>query len=840
MSQTLVVARRELSHLFHTPLAYVFLVVFVAVVTLPYVLVVFVQGQADLRLFFDTLPWCLVLFAAMVTMRAWAEERQENTYEMLLTFPMRERHLVLGKFLASFSFLLLGLACTLTLPAMLLKLGNPDVGAIASGYLGAALLAAMWCAGGIFISGLTRSQLLAAIVTTTLALCTLFLGTETFSGLLSARFAVIGALVETMTGAWSHYVSFEKGVVELADVAYFVVWTAAFLWLNALWVGMRRTPGSAQILAVGTPLALGCAMLVGRLSAGASWARLDLTEDKLYTLSDGTVAILGRARVPVRVTYYVSPQKDLPKEYEALERQVMDRLREIEIASGGKLVARVARVSSEALVKDVQEEFEEEIDPENPDRKAKEDEPKVTGIERRLLDKGQKPFPVASFSTTETSTRLIYSTLGIRYRHKDEEFLSQVIPERLGELEYQLASTVSRLVREKTPKIALYLGKEEMDPQLAQMYRQMGREPPVQDPYAPVADLLRREKYDAQRTTLTAHDPMPPDADALVVIGPMNLDERQRWEIDRALVQGVPAIVASQRYVWNYEVKQRSIAPVKTEIESGLDAILEKQGLGVSKDVLMDLNHVQLSFQMQTAQGAAILPVRVPTHVIVNETSMSRESAITQNLPSLLYVFGSPLSTDPARLSANGLEAATLFTSSERSWTVRPERVSFSVPHPSSFEPQPLALHVKGQFRSAFEGKPRPPYPFKMDDIMQGGRPRPAPPDPPETPATPRPGQMILVGCAQTFDRSFLAQPGDAAFLLNCIDALVSDEDLLRVRSKQPTDRRFDRPSDQTAQFWSLLILGGVPAAILAAGLLVWRNRIRRREQWVEAHGRES
>src|SRR5207249_3959790 len=124
MNHVRTIVRRELGSMFRSPLAYVFLVLFVFLVQLPFVLTIFVYDQADLRPFFMTLPWGIVIFTALVTMRTWAEERQENTYEMLLTFPMRNWELVVGKFIASFVFLASAIALTLTLPLMLVVLGR--------------------------------------------------------------------------------------------------------------------------------------------------------------------------------------------------------------------------------------------------------------------------------------------------------------------------------------------------------------------------------------------------------------------------------------------------------------------------------------------------------------------------------------------------------------------------------------------------------------------------------------------------------------------------------------------------------------------------------------------
>ena len=272
MSNVMTLLRRELGQLFRSPLAYVFLVLFVFLVQLPFMLQVFLARTADLRGFFGILPWFVVIFAALVTMRSWAEEQQENTYEMLLTFPMRDWELVVAKFLATYLFLCVGIVATITLPIMLFVLGEPDAGPIVSGYLGAFLVAAMWCAAGVFFSSLTRSQLLAAIVSFVLGLMSLFLGIAQVAEVIDGKVAGLGTIVGSMIGTWSHFDALGRGVVEVVDVLFFLSWTAVFLYLNTLYVGMRRAPRAGVLLSAGTFLAVGCGLLGARLLSDASMA----------------------------------------------------------------------------------------------------------------------------------------------------------------------------------------------------------------------------------------------------------------------------------------------------------------------------------------------------------------------------------------------------------------------------------------------------------------------------------------------------------------------------------------------------------------------------------------
>ncbi|MCE9636172.1 MAG: hypothetical protein K8T90_10755 [Planctomycetes bacterium] len=122
--------------------------------------------------------------------------------------------------------------------------------------------------------------------------------------------------------------------------------------------------------------------------------------------------------------------------------------------------------------------------------------------------------------------------------------------------------------------------------------------------------------------------------------------------------------------------------------------------------------------------------------------------------------------------------------------------------------------------------------------MMRDGRPRPAPPDSAPSDVTPAPGQLILLGCARLWQQGFAEALGDGSFLLNCLDALTLDEDLLVVRSKQATDRRFDAPKEGQVLFWTLTPLVFVPLALLAVGLGIGVVRMRRREAWQTEHGR--
>ncbi len=192
--------RRELAAYYHSAIGYIFLIVFLLLSVGLFITPFFTFLNADMRAFFVTLPIIMCIFLPAVTMRLWAEERKLNTWELLLTFPMRPHELVLGKFLASLVFFLSALVGTLTIPVMLFALGNPDPGPIIGAYLGTVLLGAFFLALGLFISGLCTDQIVAFVVSL-LACFTVFLvGTGFISSYLDSAWPGLGTFLADVLG----------------------------------------------------------------------------------------------------------------------------------------------------------------------------------------------------------------------------------------------------------------------------------------------------------------------------------------------------------------------------------------------------------------------------------------------------------------------------------------------------------------------------------------------------------------------------------------------------------------------------------------------------------------
>lgn len=234
--------RRELTGYFITPVAYVFIVIFL-ILTGVFTFQLgnwFEQGQADLRAFFNFHPWMYLFLIPALSMRLWAEERRGGTIELLMTLPVGSAAAVVGKFLAAWLFAGLALALTFPLWITVNYLGAPDNGAIATGYIGSFLMAGGFLALGSAVSAGTKSQVIAFILT--VVLCFLFLLAGFGPVIDFLRGWAPAAVVETVSG-FSFLTRFDgisKGVIDARDVVFFGSLIAISLAVTGVLVESRR------------------------------------------------------------------------------------------------------------------------------------------------------------------------------------------------------------------------------------------------------------------------------------------------------------------------------------------------------------------------------------------------------------------------------------------------------------------------------------------------------------------------------------------------------------------------------------------------------------------------
>lgn len=237
-----VVFRRELASYFATPLAYVFIVIFLVMAGALtfYVGGFFERGQADLQAFFNFHPWLYLFLIPALSMRLWAEERKTGTIEMFLTLPITTGQAVCAKFLAAWVFT--GIALVLTFPFWLTVnyLGEPDNGVILASYIGSFLMAGAFLAIGSAISAITKNQVIAFVLSA--VVCFLFTASGSPIVLGPVQGWVPGGLVQTIASMsfLSHFAAITRGVVDLRDLIFFGSVIGLFLFANTILVELKK------------------------------------------------------------------------------------------------------------------------------------------------------------------------------------------------------------------------------------------------------------------------------------------------------------------------------------------------------------------------------------------------------------------------------------------------------------------------------------------------------------------------------------------------------------------------------------------------------------------------
>jgi ABC-2 type transport system permease protein len=241
-SLTWVLFKRELSSYFATPIAYVFIIIFLFLSGIFTFELgnFFARGQADLLPFFSFHPWLYLFLIPALAMRLWAEERKSSTIELLLTLPITVTEAVLGKFLAAWVFTAIALMLTFPMWISVNYLGNPDNAVIMAGYIGSLLMAGGFLAIGSCMSALTKNQVIAFIVTAVVCFAFILSGFPVVLDFFSGWAPQI--IVETISSFsfLTHFNAISKGVIDLRDIIYFFSLIAFWLFATAILIEMKK------------------------------------------------------------------------------------------------------------------------------------------------------------------------------------------------------------------------------------------------------------------------------------------------------------------------------------------------------------------------------------------------------------------------------------------------------------------------------------------------------------------------------------------------------------------------------------------------------------------------
>ena len=572
--------------------------------------------------------------------------------------------------------------------------------------------------------------------------------------------------------------------------------------------------------------------------------RLDLTDQKIYTVSDETRTILTGIEDIVTIQYYVSEK--LPGYYANLPRDTKDFLEEYERLAEGKI--RVEIIDPDKLVADyVKEKAEEGGDDEpvqsfNPfapgpqtPRQEKEQELAQMGVQKlqgQIVEDDR--FEMLNF----------YSSIVIKYLDKPSVPIERHT--QLDGLEYELASRILKLTATQKPKIAFFLGRPDNVRMVPSQFPQM---PPQKvHPYQLILNQVFAETFDITEIELTETSLVPDEAKLLIVAEPHELSQRQIYEIDRYIASGRPAMFWVSRNTSNVNDPSWPI----TGLFPGLDPVFDAWGIKLDSQMVFSVDCAPVAIE----QSLAGIPVRSlnpwPPCPVATAKELSRESPLTAGLPAVVFPFASRLTHDDTKLAENGLELTVLARSTERSWLPPwgpqlqneminpPKTESGEFVFQGSFD---LAYLLEGQFPSSFEaGKPLPAWSTPVKENADGEEgaseeetaPEPSELIPPLT--TTGPTQVIVCASADMAKEDYFRQSRDyltnIGFFQNAIESIALGHDLLRIRSKGQTTRPFEKeltPKEKDVMFYGNAF--GIPFAVIVLGVLryLWRRGAARR-----------
>jgi ABC-2 type transport system permease protein len=630
MKNILTIIKKELRNYFNNPTAYVIILAFLFLWEFLFFRNVFLVGEASLRGLFDILPWILLVIVPALTMGTLAEEKSDGTLEFLLTHPLHQAQLVIGKFFSIVLFFALTLLFIFPLAWSLGKFGSLDWGQIFGQYTASIFAVSVLASLGIVISGLFSSQISAFLVTIIASFFLIISGTE----LVTARLPFELAPFFEQLSLSTHFNSMARGVIDLRDLWYFVSLSAVFLGLAYLGLVKNKygnKKSAFRNIKIAVSLLVGIFVLSNIVGINIP-GRLDLTQEKIYTLSETTRDIAGNLPDVVNISLYASDK--LPAQLQPVLRETKDILADYQAFSKGNI-----RVSDK-----------------NPSGDS--------ALAKEAASLGVMPMQFNVVSQEQFQVNEGYLGIAVSYGGKHE---SIPFVENINDLEYQLTSFLTELTAENKPKIGFVSGHGEKS--LASDYTVLQKELAKQFEIVPVAAAgadpatSNKDTSTANKTKSAASTPtpvksfsIPNDVKVLVIAGPT-----QDYSAEEK--KAVTDFIANGGSVF-FMIDGTTISPENMSVavneKSLADFVKAETGVEVGKDLVYDLKSNQAVGFGGAGQSRVILPYPFWVQASRDNNSLP----IATKLENILLPWGSSLTVDASAVTGKGWEEEELFSSS--------------------------------------------------------------------------------------------------------------------------------------------------------------------------------
>ncbi|MFP4600828.1 MAG: Gldg family protein [Persicimonas sp.] len=794
MKNTLYILRRELSSYFNSAVAYIVVILFLVITGALFWLNYFQDVNVlSMRSFFAQAPLFLAFFAPAITMGLFAEEKRSGTLELLMTMPISDFEIVLGKFMAAVGLLGVVFTMTLVYPFSLSLLADAhgtslDWGAVWAGYLGLMLLGASYAAIGLMASSWTKDQVVAILVA--FSICFFLYLVDQIVAHPSGTTAQVLEYVSTSY----HFGNIARGVIDTRDVVYYLSLIGVCLVVAQTSIGARRfkpnfVSGAAAAVVIGAAVFVAVAL---NLASSQIFTRADLTDNNLYTLSEASEQAVADLDEPIHVRAFISP--DLQPPLHNLSQTVSDTLEEYAAAAEGELTYEVISPADAGQAEEAAEEA------------------------------GCEKVAVGQHTEDQVSLRAVYKCV-VFDRGEDRQVVDELQAGAGGtaNFEYEFTRALLNLRDPQPRKIGFVSG-----------FGGPAGGPQFLDSLQPVFEQLYGELIEVTTVDLSEEGAaIDEDVEALVVLNAEEpFSEEAIFTIDRHIQQGgsVGWFQSATAVDWELRQKMMKQQPnrrppkLRRPIDPGLDEVFEVYGLELRRDMVLDPDN-GVTAVASTERGLA--QVTHPGTFIMQDIDRSlpfmRDFGVLA-LPAPSTIEVQPWLSEDQADGAGAVEVHRIIQTAEsaRRHTDLPRNFNYTSLNERVDSGEPgawtVAATLQGDVRSYYDSHPLPEGRSEQDLVDQ-----------------PSPGRILVVGSGDFFGpmpqvgfNEEMASLG-GQFFINSVEWLVQDSALAQIRSKSMPRLLGEVPMD-TQRSLQFVNIAAVPAVFAMLGVLMMARRRRRKE----------
>ncbi|MGA2623967.1 MAG: Gldg family protein [Bacteroidota bacterium] len=645
MKHVNIILRKDLRAYFESPIAYIFIIIFLLLTGIYFVSNLFLQNVSSLKSLFEVTPFLLLFFAPAITMRLISEEKKTGTYEVLSTKPIKAGEIIVGKFFAALLLVILAMLPTLFYLLTIAIIGTVDIGPVIGGYIGLLLLGAAFIAIGVLGSTLSENQIVSFIFGFVIILMLFGIGKV----LIYLPMKLVPA-VEYLSV--DHHISaFTRGVLDSRDIVYFLSLIGLSLLLASILVEVETVGTVLKLRSFGWKqqlprLGLVIVILVFvNLLSFKIFTRADLTSNKAYTLTQTTKNLLSSLDDDFLVKAYFSP--DIPPPYQNHRQFVQEELDEYRAFAPGKFHYQFLDPMSDA------------------------------DAEREALQQGITPVQVKVIKNDKFLTEKAYVGLAFSYGDRTERL---PVVQSVQQLEYYITSSMKKLMAPQERKVAFLQGQGE----------------PVVDKMSEFRKELSK-RY-AVTTVNGSTKQIPSDISALIVTSPKSrFTDREKYNVDQFIMRGGKCAFFMDNVSVDKQMQQARAADLN------LDDMFDAYGWIINPDLVVDGRCLNLTVSWDSSSSSTPTDVAYPFFPIVSDFNPT--NLTVKDLSPVAFSYVSSLDV---RLSAiRGVNAEVVLTTSTQSRRLAGDVIVVDprVPLPTgSFSEAhiPVAAAIDGSFKSLY------------------------------------------------------------------------------------------------------------------------------------------